>query len=274
MREAEPSKVSLEQARGAVMAPDALFGARMTDDRMQSSLYVALSGQVALEKRLDTIANNIANVNTGGFRAEEVTFSSVLSQAGPSPTAFATVGDSYISRQPGGLNRTGDPLDIAVQGDAWFALQTAGGVVYTRDGRLHMDDSGTLRSVDNYQILDAGGAPIMLDPGAGAPTISQDGMITQNGAQIAAVGLFSIDPAARLTRYDNSSVKPDIAATAVLDLSSNGVAQGVAEGSNVNPVLEMTRMIEVSRAFDSSSNASQATESSLLDAIKTLGATS
>ena len=241
---------------------------------MQSSLYVALSGQVALQKRLDTIANNIANVNTGGFRAEEVTFSTVLSQSGREPTAFAATGDSYISRRPGGLTRTGDPLDIAVQGDAWFALQSPSGVVYTRDGRLHMDDNGMLRSVDDYPILDAGGAPIMLDPGAGAPTISQDGMITQNGAQIAAVGLFSIDPAARLTRFDNSSVKPDIPATPVLDLSNNGVAQGVAEGSNVNPVLEMTRMIEVSRAFDSASNATRSTEGSLLDAIKTLGATS
>ncbi len=240
---------------------------------MQSSLYVALSGQVALQKRLDTIANNIANMNTGGFRAEEVTFSSLLSQAGHESTAFATAGASYISRQPGGLSRTGDPLDIAVQGDAWFALQTPGGVVYTRDGRLRLDDSGMLRSVNDYPILDAGGAPIMLDPGAGEPTISQDGMITQNGAQIAAVGLFSIDPAARLTRYDNSSVKPDIPAAPVLDLSNNGVAQGVVEGSNVNPVLEMARMIEVSRAFDASSNATQASEGSFLDAIKTLGAT-
>ena len=67
---------------------------------MQSSLYVALSGLVALQKRLDTIANNIANVNTGGFRAEEVSFSTVLSQAGPEPTAFAASGADYISRQP------------------------------------------------------------------------------------------------------------------------------------------------------------------------------
>ena len=241
---------------------------------MQSSLYVALSGLVALQKRLDTIANNIANVNTGGFRAEEVTFSTVLSQAGPEPTAFAASGADYISRQPGGLTRTGNPLDIAVQGDAWFALQSPNGVVYTRDGRLHVDDAGTLRSVNDYPILDAGGGPITLDPGGGTPTISQDGMISQNGAQIGAVGLFSIHPAARLTRADNSSVKTDIPATPVLDFSTNGVAQGVTESSNVNPVLEMTRMIEVSRAFDTASNATQSTESSFLDAIKTLGATS
>ncbi|MCI4678811.1 flagellar basal-body rod protein FlgF [Rhodoblastus acidophilus] len=241
---------------------------------MQSSIYVALSGQVALQKRLDTIANNIANMNTAGYRAEEVTFSTVLSRAGAEPTAFATSGESYISRQGGELISTGNPLDIAVQGEGWFALRTPDGVVYTRDGRLHMDEGGTLRSVDNYPILDAGGASIMLDPSGGAPTISQDGMISQNGAQIGAVGLFSIDPAARLSRYENSSVRPDIPATPVLDFTNNGVAQGMTEGSNVNPVLEMTRMIDVSRAFDSSANATQSTENSFLDAIKTLGATS
>jgi flagellar basal-body rod protein FlgF len=243
------------------------------DNAMQSSLYVALSGQVALQKRLDTIANNIANMNTSGFRAEEVTFSTVLSRAGSDPTAFATTGENYISRQPGELTRTGNPLDIAVQGDGWFALQSPNGVVYTRDGRLHMDENGTLRSVNDYPILDSGGAPIMLDPGGGEPQISQDGMITQNNVQVGAVGLFSISPAARLARADNSSVKPDIPATPVLDFSVNGVAQGMVEGSNVNPILEMTRMIEMSRAFDSSANATQSTETSLMDAIKTLGAT-
>lgn len=241
---------------------------------MQSSLYVALSGQVALQKRLDTIANNIANMNTGGYRAEEVSFATVLSESGRSPTAFATAGDTYISRRAGELVSTGNPLDIAVQGDGWFALRTPDGIAYTRDGRLHMDEGGSLLSVNNYPILDAGGSPIQLDSSAGPPVISQDGMISQNGMQAGAVGLFTIDPAARLSRARNSSVIPDIAASPVLDFTNNGIVQGMAEGSNVNPVLEMTRMINVSRSFESASNAIQSTESSLQDAIKSLGATS
>jgi flagellar basal-body rod protein FlgF len=241
---------------------------------MQTSLYVALSGQVALKKRLDTIANNIANANTGGYRAEEVSFSTFLSRAGATPTAFATSGDSYISRRPGELNSTGNPLDIAVQGDGWFALRTPEGVAYTRDGRLHMDTGGALVSVNNYPILDAGGAGILLDPAAGPPTISQDGMIVQNGRQLGAVGLYSISPSAKLSRYDNSSVMTDQAATPVLEFSSNGVIQGMSEGSNVNPILEMTRMIAVSRAFEGASNAIQSSENTMQDAIKTLGATS
>lgn len=241
---------------------------------MQSSLYVALSGQVALQKRLDTIANNIANMNTAGYRAEEVSFASLLSRAGKSPTAFAVSGEDYISRGAGEMISTGNPLDVAVRGDAWFALRTPDGIVYTRDGRLHMDEAGTLVSVNNNPILDAGGATIQLDPSAGAPVISQDGMISQNGFQVGAVGLFTIDPSAHLARHDNSAVRPDIPASPVLDFTNAGVVQGMSEGSNVNPVLEMARMINVSRTFESASNAIQSTENSLQDAIKSLGATS
>ena len=241
---------------------------------MQSSLYVALSGQVALQRRLDTVANNIANMNTGGFRAEEVSFSTVLSHAGATPTAFATPGENYISTRPGEITNTGNPLDIAVQGNGWFSLRTPDGVAYTRDGRLHMDNAGALLSVNNYPVLDAGGAGILLDPSAGPPTISQDGMISQNGRQIGAVGLFSIDPSAKLSRYDNSSVMSSQAATPVLDFTANGVMQGMNEGSNVNPVLEMSKMIDITRAFESAGNAVQSNETSMLDAIKTLGATS
>jgi len=239
---------------------------------MQSGLYVALSGQVALQKRLDTIANNIANMNTGGYRAEEVSFSSILSNAGSSPVAFASGGENFISRKPGPLTATGSPLDIAVQGDAWFGLKTSDGVAYTRDGRMHTDEGGALLSVNNYPIIDAGGAAILLDPTAGPPTISQDGMISQGGRQIGAIGLFSIPNSARLSRYDNSAVRPDQPAAAVLDFDNNGVAQGMAEGSNVNPVLELSRMIAVSRAFESASTAIQSSENSLTDAIKSLGA--
>jgi flagellar basal-body rod protein FlgF len=241
---------------------------------MQSSLYVALSGQVALQKRLDTIANNIANVNTGGFRAEEVSFATLVSQAGAAPTAFATSGENYISRRNGEMNPTGSPLDIAVQGNAWLAVKTPDGVAYTRDGRLHIDNGGALLTVNNYPILDAGGASMMLDPSAGAPVIAQDGMISQEGRAIGAVGLYAIDANAKLSRYDNSAVLSDLPGAAVLDFTNNGVMQGMSEGSNVNAVLEMTKMIAVSRSFDSAGNAIQSTENSLQDAIKTLGATS
>src|SRR5262249_6810122 len=162
--------------------------------------------------------------------------------------AFASQGEAFISRRQGTPIRTDNPLDVAVQGKGWLALQTPDGVVYTKDGRMHMNDSGDLLSVDGYPMLDAGAAAIQLDPNGGAPSIAQDGMITQKGRQLGAIGIFTLDEGARLKRYNNSGVISDLPATPELDFANNGLEQGFIEGSNVNPVLEMTKLIMVSRA--------------------------
>ena len=241
---------------------------------MQSGLYVALSGQVALESRLETIANNVANMNTVGFRADGVSFSTELARAGDDQVAFASAGAGFISRQNGPMSKTDNPLDLAVQGDGWFAIKTPSGVAYTRDGRMRVTDTGLLQTLNGYQVLDAGGAPIGIDTEAGTPTIAADGMITQDGKQVAAIGLFSIPDNARLTRAPNSAVIPDKPATPVLDFTQNGIVQGSVEGSNVDPIMEMSKLISVTRSFDSINSAMTQSESSLQDAIKTLAATS
>jgi flagellar basal-body rod protein FlgF len=238
---------------------------------MQSGLYVTLSGQVALEKRLKTVASNIANMNTIGYRGDGVRFEAQLAKAGDSTVAFAGNGADFISRQSGGVNKTGNPLDVAVQGDAWLAIKTPAGIVYTRDGRLTINETGEVTTLNGFSVLDAGGSPILLDPNAGAPEIARDGMVSQKGAQVGALGLYSIDGDAKLSRYNNSGVIPDKPPTAVLDFTSNGVAQGFVESSNINPIMEMTKLITVSRAFDGIAAATEKTESSLTDAIKTLG---
>ncbi len=238
---------------------------------MRGNFYVSLSGQVALEKRLDTIAVNIANMNTAGYRASGVTFTSVLSKAGDRPAAFVGTGADYISRAQGGATQTNNPLDLAIQGEAFFAIKTPQGTAYTRDGRFQMTSSGELQTLNGYPVLDAGGAAMLLEPDGGAPMIAADGMMSQQGRQVGAVGLFSIPDDAKLTRVDNSAIVPDKAATAVLDFSRNSVAQGFSEGSNINPVLEISKLIQVQRAFDGLASTTQSTESSLQDAIKTLG---
>jgi flagellar basal-body rod protein FlgF len=238
---------------------------------MQSGLYVSLSGQVALERRLQTIASNVANMNTVGYRADGVSFEAQMARAGDSTIAFASSGAGYISRRNGGVSKTGNPLDVAVNGEGWLALKTPAGTVYTRDGRMTMQPNGQLTSLNGYPVVDAGGAPILLDPNAGAPDIAGDGMISQKGNQVGAIGLFAIDESAKLQRYDNSGVIPDKPATAVLDFNSNGIIQGFVEGSNVNPIMEMTKMITVTRAFDGINAATEKSETSMTDAIKTLG---
>jgi flagellar basal-body rod protein FlgF len=239
---------------------------------MQNGLYVSLSAQVALERRLETIAENVANMNTVGFWGTGVSFETEMAKAGDARLGYVSSGSDFISRRLGGLVKTDNSLDFAVQGDGWFGIETPQGPAYTRDGRTQIDESGTFRTLTGDPILDAGGAPILIDSAAGPLNVSADGMITQNGRQLGAIGLFAIDPNASLKRAENSSVVPDKPATPILDFTRDGVVQGAVESSNVDPVREMTRMIEVTRAFDGVAAETSQSETSLQDAIKTLGA--
>lgn len=238
---------------------------------MQSAIYVALSAQVALEKRLNTVANNVANLNTGGYRADEVKFETVLSQAGTRSVAFASMGQPYVSQKSGPVVKTDNPLDVAIQGDAWLAFDTPFGPVYTKDGRMKMSETGELQTMDGYAVLDSGGAPILLNPQAGTPSIGRDGSITQDNVEVSTLGLFTIDPRSKLSRFENSGIRSSIPASPVQDFSAAGMQQGYAEGSNVNAVMEITKLIAISRAFESAATTIQETESSFMSAIRTLG---
>ncbi len=237
---------------------------------MQSSFYVTLSAQIALDKRLTTIAGNVANAATTGFRATGVNFETALSASGP-PTAYATPGSDFISRASGGLVKTDNPFDVAVIGDAWFAIQTPRGVAYTRDGRMKMTETGEVQTLLGFPVLDAGNSPVVLDPNGGAPTIYRDGMIHQGVNQFGAIGLFEIDDAARLQRGENSSVYSSTPATAVVNFSTNGVAQGHLENANVNPVTEITRLIQTQRAFENASASYDMMDNAQRAAVRTLG---
>lgn len=241
---------------------------------MQPSLYVSLSGQMALMRRLDTVAHNVANVSTAGFRAEEIKFDELLSEKTDSPTAFVSAGSTYISRKAGEITRTENPFDVAVTGDAWLAFQGPGGPVYTRDGRMTMTPEGELRTLNGYPVLDVGGAPIQLNPTAGAPAIASDGTISQGLTRAGALGLFTIPDQAKLARFENSGVLPDVAAQPALDFNRVGVMQGFMEQANVNPVSEISRLIQIQRSFDSISNTLTRSEETLSSAVRALGETS
>jgi flagellar basal-body rod protein FlgF len=238
---------------------------------MQSSLYVVLSAQLTLQKRMESIANNVANSNTAGFRAEEIRFETLLSEAPLDPVSFVSSGDTYLSRRAGEIVKTDNALDVAVEGEAWLAIQTPVGTVYTRDGRMRISDTGQLETLSGHPVLDVGGAPILIDAAAGPPQIARDGMITQNGRQVGAIGLFGIDKRAHLTRYENSGVIPDQPAVPALDFGNVGLLQGYVERSNVNPVMEMSRLIMVTRALEAVTASLNTAESNLQDAVETLG---
>lgn len=238
---------------------------------MQSSLYVGLSAQIALRRQLDAMANNVANANTTGFRADEIRFEQMVSATGDKNVSFASTGDTYVQRRSGSMVKSDNPLDVAISGEGWMALQTPTGTVYTRDGRMTMAENGLLQSINGHAVLDAGNAPIRLNPTDGPVSISRDGMLTQNGIQVGALGLFSIDQQAKLTRADNSSVVPDRPAVPIIDFRSSSFMQGFTENSNVNPVMEMSRLVMIQRSFEEMTNTMESSESSFTDAIKTLG---
>lgn len=238
---------------------------------MQSALYVGLSAQVALEKRLQTIANNVANVNTSGFRTDVVKFETVLSRAGASPVAFSSPGNNIISREAGNVTETGNPLDVAVVGQGFVAFAGPNGTVYTRDGRLQIAPNGDLQTLTGFPVVDSGGAQITVDPNGGPLSIARNGAITQDGNEVGTLGLFNIPADANLDRYGNSGVIPDRPATAIVDYTRDGFRQSYVEGSGANPMLELTRLISASRAFEGTNSLMEGTESSLQNAIRTLG---
>lgn len=235
---------------------------------MEPGLYVGLSGQLALQRRLDTIAGNVANTTTTGFRAENVTFQTVLSRQS---IAYSDPGKATYAVNSGPIVQTGNPLDVAIEGDAFFSVATPAGNVLTRDGRMRISQNGDLESIEGHAILDVGGAPLRVNPALGAVQIGRNGAISQNGNEVGTIGLFRIPADANLTRGPGTGFISDKPGEAVTDYRKAGVHQGYLEGANVNPVLEMTRLISVSRAFDALSSSIEQSDRKLSDAIRTLG---
>ena len=238
---------------------------------MKVALHVAVSGLLAMRNRLDSIATNVANMTTPGYRADGSRFAALVSRQQPSAVSFVSSAETYITRAPGALKSTGNPLDVALQGDVWMALQTPSGTIYTRDGRMRMLPTGELVSVSGYPVLDVGGAPISLKPNGGRVQIARDGMITQGGRQLGAIGLFRIPEQADLKRAGNSGVIPGREPEPVVDFSRAGVLQGFVEEANVNGALEMTRLIETGNSYRQLSAAMQDNERTALEAIRILG---
>ncbi|MEM8748800.1 MAG: flagellar basal-body rod protein FlgF [Pseudomonadota bacterium] len=241
---------------------------------MDTGLYVGLSSQMALERRLSTVAHNIANANTVGFRPSQIRFEEVLDGVATRSPSFVSEGQSFANTAKGALEQTGNSLDFAVKGGFWFSVETPAGTVVTRDGRFKMTNEGALVSLDGHPVLDPGGAPIQLNPAGGTPQVSNDGFLMQNGQQIGAIGIFEYDPQANFKRYGNSGIVTHQPPVAVVDDPQAGVVQGYVEKSGVNAVDEMSKLIMIHRNFENITSLLRDSESSLEAAIKTLGGSS
>lgn len=220
---------------------------------MDNSLYVGLSKQMVLQRQMDIIANNIANSDTSGFKVEALAEATdpqapAFTLGGPAPVKFVMPNGVIRDFGQGALHRTDSPFDVAIDGRGFFKVQTAQGERYTRDGRFRMDETGKLVTANGSPVLDDGGGEISLNPEKGQLTVSPDGTLSQGTERIGKLGVVTFQNLSTLEKVgdnlmQNTSNQSPSASTATL-------RQGMLEGSNVNPILEITRMIEVSRAYE------------------------
>lgn len=225
---------------------------------MDNSTYVSISQALALERSLDVTANNIANSNTAGFKAERADFTSLVAQTSngskSDSLSFVAQSSGHIDTRPGPLQRTGNPLDVALSGQGWFSYRTAAGqTAYGRDGRLVVNAQGNLVTMSGAQILDDAGSPIAIPANAAQGLqIGTDGTITdRNGTNLGRIGAVEVPDIATFQRSEGGMfVPPDGATATTAPATDTKIAQGFLEQSNVEPVLEMTRMMEVQRAYD------------------------
>lgn len=242
---------------------------------MENALYVTLSRQMVLRRQMDIVANNIANADTAGFKVESLMektdpASPAVTMGGPNPVKFVSADGVARDFGQGALNRTDAPLDLALEGQGFFQVQGPDGPRYTRDGRFTLDETGRLVTQKGMPVLDDGGGEIILDPAEGQFSVAEDGTLTQGATRIGRVGVVTFGTLAPLEKagdnlYRNTSNQQPQPAEAAR------VRQGMLEGSNVQPIVEITQMIEVSRAYERMSRIMDSTAELSKTAVQRMG---
>lgn len=219
---------------------------------MDSSVYITLSRQVAQYQNMEIAANNIANVNTPGYSAQKLMFSQYLvdNEGLGKQDAYADTPFAYRDTSGGAIQNTGNPLDLAIKGDAYFQIETPLGVRYTKAGAFQIDAQGVVVNTDGYPVLGADGAQISLPIDAKNIVINGLGQITADGNAVGQVGVVEFEDSQKLTRFGSTMYGSEEAGVPSL---SARVLQGALESSNVSGTAELVRVMELSRSFGSSS---------------------
>ena len=217
---------------------------------MDSGFYAACAGLRAQSQALEVSAHNLANVNTAGFRGQQTTFQSLLAVANPTvPTVlnlatnnFGVLEGSHLDLTAGNLQHTGNPLDLGIEGAGFFAIQTAGGTRYTRNGSFRVASSG--------ELVTASGDPVLGDKGviripAGAISVSADGTLSVNGAAAGRIRLVEFAPGSRLSSESGALVAAPDGSTRPAQRSA--IQQGTLESSNVNAIASVMTLLGVQR---------------------------
>jgi flagellar basal-body rod protein FlgF len=234
---------------------------------MENSLLIGLSRQMVLGRELDVVANNIANVNTNGFKTNSSVFQEYLmptARGNHFPGASKRISqvidpETYRDMGQGAMERTGNPLDVAIGGDAFLVVQTPNGQRYTRDGSLQINSAGQLVTADGFPVQGDNG-PIVFQPTDHDVSITADGRITviegNNNRTESARGRLSLvsfaNPQQLQNDGNNSFIAP--AGVAATPATNATLKQGYVEKSNVSGVHEMTRLIEITRSYTEVAN--------------------
>ena len=224
---------------------------------MDNTTYIALSRQTALWNQLEVVANNLANVNTTGFKGTDVLFTQYIERVKqndrtfPDKVAFTHDFGLVRNLSQGAFNYTGNLYDLALQGEGYFATQGAGEPVrYTRAGNFTLNADGQLVTQEGRQVLDVNNNPIVIPPDAGDVMIQGDGAIInqQTAEAIGQIKVVRFDDERRLKQVDGTSFTA-VPGQNEIPMPNPKMAQGVLEDSNVNGISEMTRLIALNRSY-------------------------
>ncbi len=231
---------------------------------MPYGLYISAEGAYAQSQRVETLANNLANVDTAGFKRDLAVFQSRYAQDTaqgldyPGSRSVNDLGAGVMLREtktdftPGTLKRTGIPTDMAITGDAFFQVRRPDGDYLTKAGNFMVNAAGRLVTQDNYPVLNDGGGTIDIDPTAGPWTVTPDGGIQQAGAKVN-LALVRPQSLGDLSKVGENLFRPLAPPQPAAD-DQRRVQSGMLEQSDVKPATEMMEMIEASRAFEANIN--------------------
>lgn len=240
---------------------------------MNSGLYSALSGAVGATERLDTVASNIANAATGGFKRDRITFENLLESAGKNgpvdDTPRFVSSKQGVDHAPGPVRRTDNRFDLAIEGDGFFSVQTPSGIAYTRQGNFRLDGERRLVTSDGYPLL-AGGGAVTIPPTAKSVVVEPSGVIRVDGATRGTLDVVDFPKPYRLAKEGAGLFRP-VDGVAPIRAGAPRIAQGYLEDSNVSAVREMVDLIDTNRHYEACTRAIRSFDDITARAVNDLG---
>lgn len=236
---------------------------------MENTGYIALSRQIALERKMDIVSNNIANMSTSGYQSQHMMFSEEISRADRNePISMVMDYGTYRNLTAGPITTTGNDLDVALNGNGFLVVQGVDGEEkYSRNGSFQLNELRELVNSSGLRIIDEGGKPIEIPEGQTQIKISSSGAVSTEDGEVGQLKLVRFDNPQDMELIGGSLFETTQQA---LPDETTQVMQGMIEQSNVNPIIEMTNMIEINRSYQTTARLLQNEHDRQRDAIRKL----